>query len=78
MLTNVNYGTVQFCETSIGLLLSNDNSIVLGDVFFVQYLGIFDVENDRIGIAKSSRALPGSLMTCIASDKCQEPVDPSA
>lgn len=51
IISNGDYGPTEYCETQIGLLYSNDNSIVLGDAFFTQFLAIFDIENDRLGLA---------------------------
>jgi len=38
---------------------------VLGAAFFTAFVGMFDTENDRIGFAESTRALPGNSMKCL-------------
>ena len=43
---------------------NSDNGIILGDAFLAAFTGIFDVENDRIGLAANARALPGNTMEC--------------
>lgn len=43
---------------------SNANDFVLGDAFFTSFLGVFDVKNDRLGLAVSSRAPPGGEIKC--------------
>ena len=44
--------------------------MILGGAFFTAFLGIFDVENDRLGLAQSTRALPGSSISCVG-DSCK-------
>jgi len=58
----------------IGLLENSDNSFVLGAAFFTAFVGIFDTENDQIGFAESTRALPGSSMRCVKN--CRGSADP--
>lgn len=38
---------------------------MLGAAFFTAFVGMFDTENDRIGFAESTRALPGSSLKCV-------------
>lgn len=53
----------------IGLLSKvQKDVVVLGSAFFTAFVGIFDTENERIGFAESSRALPGSNIVCNADD----------
>ena len=65
------------CRLQIGLMPKAGNVIVLGDSFFMGFVGIFDLENKRLGIAKSSRSLPGNTMVCDNSTNCSEPIPPS-
>ena len=64
MATYVNMSGTFYCQTQIALLPKTENSVILGGAFFTSFLGIFDVENERIGLAESSRALPGSSIKC--------------
>ena len=61
----------------IAVLSKSENSVVLGGAFFTAFLGIFDVENDMLGLAESSRALPGNSIKCIGhSCKHHHPYGP--
>jgi len=51
-----------YCQMQIAALPNSENDVILGGAFFTAFVGIFDVENDRIGFAQSTRALPGSSM----------------
>ena len=70
MAVYVNQSGTFYCQTQIALLSKSENSIILGGAFFTSFLGIFDVENDRMGLAESTRALPGSSIVC-AGDSCR-------
>ena len=52
------------------------NAIVLGGAFYTSFVGIFDSENERIGLAQSAVTLPGSSLKCI-SNECDTNVDPT-
>ena len=65
----INSTDVIYCQTQIAYVGEDENAIVLGGAFFTAFLGIFDVEHDRIGFADSARALPGSSLTCV-SESC--------
>lgn len=64
MAVYVNQSGTFYCQTQIALLAKSDNSIILGGAFFTSFLGIFDVENDRMGLADNARGLPGSSIVC--------------
>ena len=67
-----------YCSMQIAALSQSRNSLVLGSAFFTAFLGIFDVENDRLGLAESIRALPGNSITCVGkSCKQHNPIGPS-
>ena len=68
MATYVKQGDTFYCQTQIALLAKTENLIVLGGAFFTSFLGIFDVENERIGFAENRRALPGSSISYRPSD----------
>ena len=59
-----------YCSMQIAALGQSTDSMILGGAFFTAFLGIFDVENDRLGLAQSTRALPGSSISC-AGDSCK-------
>ena len=44
-------------------LSEDDTTIRLGDVFFVSFYPIFDIDNDQLGLAKSKRASEGTKIT---------------
>jgi len=53
----------------IGLLSKvRQDVVVLGSAFFTAFTGIFDTENERLGFAESTRALPGNSIVCKADD----------
>lgn len=52
------------------------NAIVLGGAFYTSFVGIFDSENERIGLAQSAVTLPGSSLKCISTE-CATNVDPT-
>lgn len=52
------------------------NAIVLGSAFYTSFVGMFDSENERIGLAQSAVTLPGSSLTCVGT-ACESNVDPS-
>ena len=64
----VNQTNTFYCQTQIALAKNSDNTIILGGAFFTAFLGIFDVENDKVGLANSVRALDGSYISCTGSD----------
>ena len=65
----VNVTGEHFCHINIALLNPSDkNAVILGGAFFTAFVGIFDVDGDRLGLAASARALPGSSMICIGND----------
>ena len=67
----VNQTNTFYCQTQIALITQDQNTVVLGGAFYTAFVGIFDVENDKIGFAESTRALPGSSLlctTCSSSD----------
>ena len=43
---------------------------MLGGAFFTAFTGMFDIENEKIGFAQSTRTLPGSFLKCI-DDRCE-------
>ena len=49
---------------------------MLGDVFFTAFVGIFDVANGAVGLARSARGLPGSEVICFGSNNCSQPQPP--
>ena len=51
------------CDLFVTPLTQNEKTIRLGDPFFVSFTPIFDVENDRIGLAINSQAPQGSKIT---------------
>lgn len=61
----VNQTGTMYCQTQIALLAQSHNAIVLGGAFFTSFVGIFDVENEKIGFAESARALPGNSIQCV-------------
>lgn len=64
MAVYVNQTNQFYCQTQIALVKQSEHTIILGGAFFTSFLGIFDVENDRLGLANSARALEGSSITC--------------
>ena len=65
-LKHSQYGeTAMYCSMQIASLGQSEDSLILGGAFFTAFLGIFDVENKRLGLAHSTRALPGSSITCL-------------
>ena len=44
--------------------------MILGSAFFTAFVGIFDVDGERLGLAESARALPGNSMVC-GKDNCK-------
>merc|ERR1712110_227396 len=60
----VNQTGSMYCQTQIALLRHSDNAFVLGGAFFTSFVGIFDVDNERLGFAESVRALPGNSIQC--------------
>ena len=65
----VNQSDSYYCQTQVALLAaSSDNAIVLGSAFFTAFVGIFDTENERIGLAQSINTLPGSSIKCNKGD----------
>ena len=64
MATYVNRSGDFYCQTQIALLAKSKATVQLGGAFFTSFLGIFDVENNRIGLSENSRALEGSFMSC--------------
>ena len=59
----------------------DDPTIILGSAFFAQYVGIFDVEEGKMGISKSRRAIPTSTIECFGEacpkDHIAVPSEPS-
>ena len=49
---------------------------MLGSAFFTAFVGIFDTENDRLGLAESIYTIEGSSMTCNKAD-CTGAVGPT-
>ena len=41
------------------------------------FVGIFDVEKNRLGLARNAKALDGSEMICFGSNECSQPIPPS-
>ena len=64
------------CRLQIAMIPKATDTIVLGDAFFTGFVGIFDLEHKRLGLAKSVRSLPGNTMYCYNSSACSEPIDP--
>ena len=60
----VNQTNTFYCQTQIALAKNSENTIILGGAFFTAFMGVFDVENDKVGLANSVRALEGSFITC--------------
>jgi len=68
--------TVYFCQTQIALLAQSDKAVVLGAAFYTAFTGMFDTENDKIGFAESTRALPGSSIQYSKEAGKKDPVTP--
>lgn len=66
-----NQSGTYYCQMQIALLSRTHNAIVLGGAFFTAFTGMFFSENERLGFASSTRALPGNSLTCIGDD-CAE------
>lgn len=64
----VNQTGTYYCQTQIALLSRTHNAIVLGSAFFTAFTGIFDAENERFGLASSTRTLPGTSLMCIGEN----------
>ena len=64
----VNQTNTFYCQTQIALAKNSDNTIILGGAFFTAFIGIFDVDNDKVGLANSVRALDGSSISCVGND----------
>lgn len=63
--TYVNHTNSNYCQMQIALVAKSTNSIILGGAFFTAFVGIFDVDNAKIGFAESARALPGNSIVCV-------------
>ena len=40
------------------------DEITLGDIFFTQFIGVFDVETSKLGLAESSSSSPDARIVC--------------
>ena len=66
----VNVSDHYFCHINVAMLNpSDENAVILGSAFFTSFVGIFDVDGDRLGLAASARALSGNSITCVSD--CQ-------
>ena len=72
----VNQTGTFYCQAQIALMSRTHNAIVLGGAFFTSFVGMFDTENERVGLAQSAVTLPGSSLKCI-SNECDTNVDPT-
>ena len=52
--------------------ITTERHFYFGDVFFKQFVGIFDIGNSLLGMAKSSRATTSMVTFECAGDACDE------
>lgn len=61
--------------------LTAERHFYLGDIFFKQYVGVFNPVDSLMGVAKSSRSVPGVVLDCESEEACAtptlQPLDPS-
>ena len=53
--------------------ITEERHFYFGDIFFKQFVGIFDMANGLVGMAKSSRASSTSVTFECLGDFCTEP-----
>ena len=53
--------------------ITEERHFYFGDIFFKQFVGIFDMANGLVGFAKSSRASSTSVTFECLGDLCTEP-----
>ena len=47
----VNQTNTFYCQTQIALAKNSENTTILGGAFFTAFFGIFDVDNEKVGLA---------------------------
>jgi len=57
------------CDFFITPLKGDEKTIRLGDPFFVSFVPIFDVDNDRLGLAMNVNAPERSSITPVEADE---------
>lgn len=63
LLVDIEHNNKEYCQAQIAES-SNKQDWILGDAFFTQFTGIFDIEKDKIGLATNVAHSEGSTMEC--------------